>query len=265
MKAALASWLAGTTTPMGAGVATRAALRAPAAQAPAAASEAARPAPPHGTRLAARVASLASRAAGVVSDPYIAHLTGRARRIGLVQKRAEIRRLAAVVRRLRPARVLEIGTAHGGSFLVWTRLATADALLISIDLPPWERDDPNEVVKTGALRRFAGARQRVHLFRSSSHEPAVRRAAAALLGGLPLDFLFIDGDHSYDGVKQDFDDYAPWVRPGGVVALHDIHPHSRGWGGDVPRFWRELRAGRTGVELIADPGQDGFGIGVIWM
>jgi predicted O-methyltransferase YrrM len=43
-----------------------------------------------------------------------------------------------------------------------------------------------------------------------------------------LDFLFIDGDHTYKGVKEDFEMYSPLVRKGGVIAFHDItkHPHS---------------------------------------
>jgi predicted O-methyltransferase YrrM len=39
-----------------------------------------------------------------------------------------------------------------------------------------------------------------------------------------LDFLFIDGDHTYEGVKQDFEMYTPLVRKGGLVAMHDIVP-----------------------------------------
>jgi predicted O-methyltransferase YrrM len=38
----------------------------------------------------------------------------------------------------------------------------------------------------------------------------------------PIDLLFVDGDHSYDAVKQDFLDWAPKVRPGGFLALHDV-------------------------------------------
>jgi hypothetical protein len=36
-----------------------------------------------------------------------------------------------------------------------------------------------------------------------------------------LDFLFIDGDHNYAAVKQDFKDWAPLVKPGGLLAIHD--------------------------------------------
>lgn len=36
-----------------------------------------------------------------------------------------------------------------------------------------------------------------------------------------IDLLLIDGDHGYDQAKEDFDLFAPWVRPGGYVVMHD--------------------------------------------
>ena len=195
--------------------------------------------------------------------PRLARHIRAARRVGLVQRDREAAELARLVAELRPERVIEIGTAHGGSFLLWARAAAADATLVSIDLPPWELDDPAEADKQRALARMGSRRQAVHVIRGSSHDPAVRARARDCLGRRPLDFLFIDGDRSYDGVMSDFRDYAGWVRPGGVIALHDIHPHSRGWGGDVPAVWRVIRDRYRHTELIADPRQDGFGIGVI--
>jgi len=38
---------------------------------------------------------------------------------------------------------------------------------------------------------------------------------------LPIDFLFIDGDHSYEGIKGDWEAWSNHIRPGGIVALHD--------------------------------------------
>ena len=38
---------------------------------------------------------------------------------------------------------------------------------------------------------------------------------------LPLDFLFIDGDHSWDGISGDWQAWSEKVMPGGIVALHD--------------------------------------------
>ena len=37
-----------------------------------------------------------------------------------------------------------------------------------------------------------------------------------------IDFLFIDADHSYKGVKKDFKMYSPLVRLGGIIAFRDI-------------------------------------------
>jgi predicted O-methyltransferase YrrM len=78
-----------------------------------------------------------------------------------------------------------------------------------------------------------------------------------------LDVLFIDGDHSYEGARRDFEDYGRLVRPGGIIAFHDIADHPAGAGGDVPRLWRELREGRRWRELVESPGQ-GYGIGIIY-
>jgi predicted O-methyltransferase YrrM len=46
-------------------------------------------------------------------------------------------------------------------------------------------------------------------------------------GSVPVDLIFIDGDHSYEGVKQDFEIYAPLVRSDGLIAFHDILEHTR--------------------------------------
>jgi predicted O-methyltransferase YrrM len=44
-----------------------------------------------------------------------------------------------------------------------------------------------------------------------------------------LDFVFVDGDHSYEGVKKDFDTYATKLKSGGIIALHDARLFSNGW------------------------------------
>jgi len=38
----------------------------------------------------------------------------------------------------------------------------------------------------------------------------------------PIRFLWIDGDHTYHGAKQDLDLFAPHLVDGGIVALHDV-------------------------------------------
>ena len=57
-----------------------------------------------------------------------------------------------------------------------------------------------------------------------------------------LDFLFIDGDHSYECVLSDWLLYAPLVKPGGIVAFDDSRLESRG----VPKLLSQLRQGFLG-------------------
>jgi predicted O-methyltransferase YrrM len=179
------------------------------------------------------------------------------------QRRGEIAALMAIVERERPSTVLEIGTANGGTLFLLARCASADATLISVDLeggpygggyPPW---------RVRLYEAFADAGQRVVLLRGDSHLPGTRDGVRALLAGRALDLLFIDGDHSYEGVSRDLGLYGPLVREGGLVALHDIVPGPEDLVGGVPRLWAELKGRHDHEELIVDREQGGFGIGVI--
>jgi MMP 1-O-methyltransferase len=38
----------------------------------------------------------------------------------------------------------------------------------------------------------------------------------------PIDLLFIDGNHEFDAVLQDYEQWSPLIRPGGLIAFHDV-------------------------------------------
>ncbi|MGH9467964.1 MAG: class I SAM-dependent methyltransferase, partial [Terriglobales bacterium] len=172
------------------------------------------------------------------------------------------RRFAELVAELRPRRVLEIGTCKGGTLCVLCRLAAPDATIVSLDLPGGAYGGGYDAKRALVFRAFPRRGQRLHLVRGDSHLPQIRERVARALGGEPLDLVFIDGDHSYAGVKADYEMYSPMVRAGGVVAFHDIVEHPPEYGVGVGRFWREIR-GPGAVEIIADPGQGWAGIGVL--
>jgi predicted O-methyltransferase YrrM len=100
--------------------------------------------------------------------------------------------------------------------------------------------------------------QRLELIRDDSHDTAVLAQVAKLVGDRDVDFLFIDGDHSYDGVKRDFEMYGSLVKPGGLIAFHGID-----YGRVVRRFWDEIKVGRRFQEIRDDHIQT-FGIGLIY-
>lgn len=195
------------------------------------------------------------------------------------QERTEIRRLLAAVEAQRPRRIVEIGTSNGGSLFLFARVATPDAVLISVDLPRGEFGGGYPHWRSTLYRSFAGDGQRIHLLRADSHQEETLGQVSAALGGEPIDFLFIDGDHTYEGVKRDFEMYEPLVGDGGLIALHDIVPATGRpddrqlaglaecdelyLGGDVPAFWADLKRTHEVEEIVADRDSGKFGIGVV--
>jgi len=97
---------------------------------------------------------------------------------------------------------LEIGGANGGLTYILSRLFDK---VVTIDIihNVWYEED-------NIIRLTANS----HNLSSQYLEKVVEFS--------PYDLIFIDGDHSYEGVKQDFLLFKPLLKKSGVIALHDI-------------------------------------------
>ena len=187
-----------------------------------------------------------------------------------IQVRWEIEQLLNLLKRQRPKYILEIGTARGGTLLLWTKIAAEDALIVSIDLPGGPFGGGYPYLKGLIYRLFKEKEQQIKLIRNDSHDPRTLEKVKNILKGKKFDFLFIDGDHTYDGVKKDFTMYSPLVRKGGIIAFHDIVPGPPELVGGVPKFWEELRENVSiknqylkHIEIVKDWKQKGYGIGIL--
>ena len=181
------------------------------------------------------------------------------------QVKYEIARLLEIVAELRPKVVLEIGTGGGGTLFLFTRVADYKAKLISIDLPGGPFGGGYPRWKAPLYKSFSRGRQRIYLLRADSHNPATLEKVMLILGNRKIDFLFIDGDHSYEGVKKDFEMYSPLVRKGGIIAFHDIVEHPPDTGCEVNKFWNEIKHNYKYLEIVKDWSQKWAGIGVIYV
>jgi len=172
----------------------------------------------------------------------------------------EIEELFTIVKDLNPKVVCEIGTDLGGTFYLWSKASPLGGLFISIDLPRLYRKSLNRF-----LYSFFARPQKVYCLRESSHSLDCLLKVQKLLGDKKIDFLFIDGDHSYEGVKQDFLFYAKYVRKGGIIAFHDIMKDNLpGNVCDVDKFWARIKTVFQHREIAADRQQIGAGIGIIY-
>lgn len=193
--------------------------------------------------------------------PHSWTLAHRAISRGALHKQCELARVIALAKKLCPRAVLEIGLSVGGTFEIWPLLVPEGGTIVGVDLSVPE-----------PLRTFASTQtsKRVICIEGDSHSPAVLEEVRSMFPD-GIDLLFIDGDHSYHGVKLDHVMYGPLVRTGGVILFHDIIPdHQERFGhrcleysGEVYRYWEQVRGAAYTVEYIEDPTQSGYGIGVV--
>ncbi len=118
-------------------------------------------------------------------------------------------------------RAVEVGVYEGSSAVVLARALPLDAELHLVEpfgagMEFWEPADERAVkaVLARARTRRGGPRIQWHVTTSE-------RAAA--VWDRPVDFVFIDGDHSEAACALDWRLWSPYVEVGGVVAFHDAN------------------------------------------
>ncbi len=196
--------------------------------------------------------------------PFVYRGKGYFKLIEPRQNKTEIATFYKTVCELAPKRILEIGTARGGTLYLWTQAAVNDATIVSVDLPGGEFGGAYPSCRGLFYKAFARQGQKINLLRKNSHDAETVEEVTNIFKKQAIDFAFIDGDHTYEGVKTDFFHYLPLVRPGGIIALHDILPRS-----DLPeiqvyRFWNEVRGKYDSEEIIGPEGSKRrVGIGVV--
>ncbi|WP_395750198.1 class I SAM-dependent methyltransferase [Prosthecobacter sp.] len=164
---------------------------------------------------------------------------------------------------IKPACVLEIGTAKGATLLAWCRIASKK--IVSVDLPGGIHGGGYPAIKQKLYQEFLFDRPEVSLtcIQDDSHSEQTRQQAEVALAGMKLDILFIDGDHSYKGVKRDFELWSPLVKSEGYVVFHDILRHKHVEKCEVDQLWTELKVRFPFFEFVEDPDQGWGGIGII--
>lgn len=158
----------------------------------------------------------------------------------------ELKWYANFVRSLGVRRYLEIGSNVGDTFYAVLANAPKGSLGVSIDL------DTNLVRHTA--QELVNLGSKVYLIPGDSKDPA-SISEARKLG--PYDVVFIDGDHTYEGVKADWDNYHQ-LAP--VVVIHDVMGRDNEFTKDVYRFWQELKTDKKYLEINLSNYQLGYGV-----
>ena len=125
--------------------------------------------------------------------------------------------------------MIEIGSFVGESTVLFAQ-SFKNVIAVDPFLADYDDEDP-----TSFMFEFKNVYQ-TYLDRTGDHQnikTIVHTSNDALdeLRGQEFDFIYIDGLHTYDGVKTDITNYLPLVKKGGVIGGHDytdLHHHLEG-------------------------------------
>jgi predicted O-methyltransferase YrrM len=151
--------------------------------------------------------------------------------------------IVALARLLRPAVYVELGVHRAELF---NRIIPYAGELIGVDIDPRSGD----FVKTVPNARFV-------LGTTEAFANDLRDSP------IVIDLLFIDADHCRESVVRDFRDFLPFVRPHGLILVHDTHPGDASllkpeWCGDAYLAVDDLQRDAHDYEMMTIPVSPGL-------
>lgn len=147
---------------------------------------------------------------------------------------------AWMIQETRPRVFVELGTHRGHSYFAFCeaiRRARTETKCWAVDT--WH-GDPHSGTYTDEVFSDVQEHNQEHYADFSKLLRMTFDEAATEFQNRSIDMLHIDGFHTYEAVRHDFDTWLPKVKRGGIVIFHDICVHERDFG--VWKLWDEIKA-----------------------
>lgn len=115
--------------------------------------------------------------------------------------------------------ILEVGAHKGRSTCC---LAVSGRRVLTIDTFTGQPENTNDLSATSYLGEFFGNLGKVEALENV--EPLIGKSSEFWDDwNTPIDMLFIDGGHQDEVVRGDFLFFFPWLKAGGILAMHDVY------------------------------------------
>lgn len=164
-----------------------------------------------------------------------------------------------LIKALRPKNLVELGTHSGNSYFAFCQaLARFSPGARAYAVDTWQ-GDAHAGHYSDEIFQDVHLFNRTHFAQFSTLMRMTFDDARAYFPDGEIDLLHIDGLHSYDAVKHDFDNWKSALSPRGVVLFHDTNVRERDFG--VWRLWKELSESYPSFEFGHSNGLGVLGVG----
>ncbi len=163
-----------------------------------------------------------------------------------------------LIRNVKPQTIVALGTHKGTSFFSFCQAVKDSrhaANLCAIDT--WQGDEQAGYYDEKVFDEVQKIYQQYYM---GLHARFIRKTfddASSEFAANSIDLLHIDGYHTYEAVKHDFDTWVNKVKPDGIILLHDIFINREDFG--VYKFWDELKLRHKTIEF-----NHSYGLGVVF-
>ncbi|HEX7672450.1 MAG TPA: class I SAM-dependent methyltransferase [Polyangiaceae bacterium] len=157
---------------------------------------------------------------------------------------------------LRPGVITELGTQAGLSYFCMCQSVREHGLSTrTFAVDTWKGDSHTDPYGTEIYDQVL-AHNTEHYADFSTLMPMLFSEALPHFADESIDLIHIDGFHTYEAVRGDFESWYPKVKPGGILIFHDIAARLKDFG--AWRFWAELSLTHETFAF-----KHGFGLGVL--
>jgi hypothetical protein len=163
-----------------------------------------------------------------------------------------------LIMNLKPKHVVELGTHLGCSLFSFVQAVKDGKLKTRLDaVDTWKGDEhagfyPEQVFVTlNEIKQSYYSDVDIHLIRTTFDKAAKKYSKGS------IDILHIDGRHTYEDVKHDFETWVDKVKDDGIILFHDSAVKK--WGFGIYKLMKELRKQYKIVEF-----EHSFGLGVLF-
>jgi hypothetical protein len=146
---------------------------------------------------------------------------------------------ADVVAAVRPALLVELGTHYGESYFGFCQAIEEQNIACRTYAVDTWTGDPQSGFYASVFEDVSAHNAAHYPSFSTLLRMSFDEASAHFADGT-IDLLHLDGLHTYDAVRHDFENWLPKVSPGGIVLLHDTFERGGDFG--VWKVWEEVSA-----------------------